>query len=119
VAIGVFMRSSTAEMTARAAGNVPIDWQVELVPGTSADGVAEAMRTAARIVRLSTVGLRCDRWIRGHGRWHRPGDRARQSTGDRSFVYQRLPWQCPPAPRHGRWDFDRPADSRQSSRRAR
>jgi putative ABC transport system permease protein len=56
VAIGIFMRSSAAEMTARAVADLPIDWQVELVPGASADRVAEAMRSAARIVRLATIG---------------------------------------------------------------
>jgi putative ABC transport system permease protein len=56
VAIGAFMRSSAAEMTARATGDVPIDWQVELLPGASADTVAGEMRSAARIARLGTLG---------------------------------------------------------------
>jgi putative ABC transport system permease protein len=56
LAIGIFMQSSAAEMTARATGKVPIDWQVELAPGTPAGGVADAMRAAVRIDRLSTVG---------------------------------------------------------------
>ena len=31
--IGIFMRSSAAEMTRRATEDVPIDWQVEVAPG--------------------------------------------------------------------------------------
>jgi putative ABC transport system permease protein len=54
--LGIFMRSSAAEMTRRATDGVPIDWQVELVPRASADGVAEAMRNAARIAHLAPVG---------------------------------------------------------------
>jgi putative ABC transport system permease protein len=56
VALGAFMRSSAAEMTARATADVPIDWQVELVPGTSVDTIADEMRGAARIARSAIVG---------------------------------------------------------------
>jgi putative ABC transport system permease protein len=56
VALSAFMASSAAEMTARATDNVPIDWQVELVPGASIDNVVEDMRSAARIVRTAIVG---------------------------------------------------------------
>ena len=56
VALGAFMRSSAAEMTAHATSDVPIDWQVELAPGTSAATVGEEMRSAARIARTSLVG---------------------------------------------------------------
>jgi len=56
VALGAFMRSSAAEMTARATADVPIDWQVELVPGTAVDTIADEMRSAARIARTAIVG---------------------------------------------------------------
>jgi putative ABC transport system permease protein len=56
VALSAFMALSAAEMTARATDNVPIDWQVELVPGASIDNVVEDMRSAARIVRTAIVG---------------------------------------------------------------
>ena len=54
--IGIFMRSSAAKMTRHATDGVPIDWQAEVAPGASADGIAEAMRNASRITRLATVG---------------------------------------------------------------
>ena len=50
------MLSSAAEMTARATADVPIDWQVELVPGASVDTIGEQMRSAARIARTAVVG---------------------------------------------------------------
>ena len=56
VALGAFMRSSAAEMTARATANVPIDWQVELVPGTAVSKIVDDMKGAARIARTATVG---------------------------------------------------------------
>jgi putative ABC transport system permease protein len=56
VALGAVMRSSTAEMTANATSDVPIEWQVELTPGTPADTVGEEMRRAARIARAGIVG---------------------------------------------------------------
>ncbi len=55
-AIGIFLQSSAAEMTVRATSRVPIDWQAELVPGTSPDKVIQEMGNAARIVRSTTVG---------------------------------------------------------------
>ena len=58
VALGAFMRSSAAEMTAHATSDVPIDWQVELVPGASLDTVGEEMRSAARIARPRVGRLR-------------------------------------------------------------
>jgi putative ABC transport system permease protein len=56
VSLGVFMQSSAAEMTARAASDVPIDWQVEVAPGASIDSVIGEMQGAARIARTAIVG---------------------------------------------------------------
>ena len=56
VALGAFMRSSAAQMTARATADVPIDWQVEFAPGASVDAIADEMRGAARIARAAVVG---------------------------------------------------------------
>jgi putative ABC transport system permease protein len=56
VALGAFMRSSAAEMTAHATSDVPIDWQAELVPSPSIDTIADEMRSAARIARTAIVG---------------------------------------------------------------
>ena len=56
VALGSFMLSSAARMTARATAEVPIDWQVQLLPGTSEKTVRDAMGTAAPIARDEVVG---------------------------------------------------------------
>src|SRR5882724_1258245 len=56
VALGVFLQSSAAEMTARATNDLPIDWQVELVPGASMDAVVAEMHSAARITQTGIVG---------------------------------------------------------------
>ncbi len=56
VVLGAFMQSSAAEMTARATTDLPIDWQVELVPGASIDAVIAEMRSAAPIAKTAAVG---------------------------------------------------------------
>src|SRR5438552_1654319 len=56
ISLGAFLQSSAAEMTAYATSGVPIDWQVELVPGASVESIVEEMRGAARIARTATVG---------------------------------------------------------------
>src|SRR5438552_17944979 len=56
VSLGAFLQSSAAEMTAYATSGVPIDWQVELVPGTAVESVSEEMRSATRIARMAEVG---------------------------------------------------------------
>ncbi len=55
-ALGVFMQSSAAEMTARATSDLPIDWQVEIVPGGSIDTLISEMHSAARVTRTALVG---------------------------------------------------------------
>ena len=37
VALGIFVQTGAAAMAAHATQGLPIDWQVELVPGTSLD----------------------------------------------------------------------------------
>jgi putative ABC transport system permease protein len=56
VALGAFMRSSAAEMTARATADVPIDWQAEILPAASVETIANEIRAAARITRIAVVG---------------------------------------------------------------
>ena len=56
VALGSFMLSSASQMTARASGNVPIDWQVQLVPGTPQNTVRNAMGAAVQVSKAALVG---------------------------------------------------------------
>src|SRR5260221_10238539 len=42
--IGVFIASSSASMTQRAAANVPVDWQVQVLPGRDGQAGPEALR---------------------------------------------------------------------------
>ena len=57
VALGGFMQLSGARMTARASADVPIDWQVEIVPGASVETVEEGeLRGSAPISRTATLG---------------------------------------------------------------
>ena len=41
--IGTFVASSAASMTQRAATNVPVDWQIQLIPGTDINAVKAAI----------------------------------------------------------------------------
>lgn len=55
--IGVFIASSSASMTQRAAADVPVDWQVQLSPaGTDAKAVAEAIGKSTAYTALEQVG---------------------------------------------------------------
>lgn len=54
--LGTFIQQSAESMTARAIRGVPIDWQVELVPGADIRTVTAAIRAAARISHLEQVG---------------------------------------------------------------
>src|SRR6185503_1149934 len=55
VALGIFVQTGAAAMAAHATRGLPIDWQVELVPGSSADTVLSEMRSAASIAKTATV----------------------------------------------------------------
>ncbi|WP_217478546.1 ABC transporter permease [Pararobbsia alpina] len=54
-ALGAFLAQSTASMTRRAVAGVPVDWQVQLVPGTTVQSVAAAIGKAAAVARLQAV----------------------------------------------------------------
>ncbi|MBN8959206.1 MAG: ABC transporter permease, partial [Rhizobiales bacterium] len=54
--LGLFMHHSAASMTARSIATVPIDWQVELVPGADATGIESAIRNAASARVVEPVG---------------------------------------------------------------
>ncbi len=54
--IGSFIAASSASMTQRAIADVPVDWQVELVPGADVATVTVALGQAARYEALSPVG---------------------------------------------------------------
>jgi putative ABC transport system permease protein len=53
--LGAFLASSTATMTERATSAVPIDWQVEAVPGADAAAIDAAIRKAAQVKALEQV----------------------------------------------------------------
>ncbi len=54
--IGSFIASSTASMTQRAASNVPVDWQVQLSPGTNINTVKSAIDKSTAYSALEEVG---------------------------------------------------------------
>ncbi len=54
--IGVFIASSSASMTQRAAADVRVDWQVQLSPGTDANAVADAIGKSTPYTALEQVG---------------------------------------------------------------
>jgi putative ABC transport system permease protein len=55
-ALGAFLQRSTATMAARALATVPVDWQVELVPGASQADVITKLRKAAPVAKVQAVG---------------------------------------------------------------
>ena len=55
-ALGAFLAQSTASMTRRAVAGVPVDWQVQLVPGTSIDSVAAEIGRTASVRTLHQAG---------------------------------------------------------------
>jgi putative ABC transport system permease protein len=55
-ALGVFIRTSTASMTQRAIATVPIDWQVEMVPGSNPADIQAAVMQAAPVTRGEIAG---------------------------------------------------------------
>ncbi len=54
--IGAFIASSAASMTQRAIMDVPVDWQVQLSPGTDTHTVADAISKATSYTALEEVG---------------------------------------------------------------
>ena len=55
-ALGAFLIASSTSMTRRASDAVPVDWQVELVPGTDLEVVKAAIGHATTISKLKVVG---------------------------------------------------------------
>jgi putative ABC transport system permease protein len=55
-AIGSFITYSGASMTARAIQNVPVDWQVQIVPGVPLDTVKAEVAKATKFTAFETVG---------------------------------------------------------------
>ncbi len=51
-AVGLFLAEASRSMTARSVAAVPIDWQVQLVPGADADAVAQAIGKATQIATI-------------------------------------------------------------------
>jgi len=56
VALGAFIVVSGKQMTRRALEGLPVDWQIQLLPGADAAAIAASARQAARLSRLETVG---------------------------------------------------------------
>ena len=56
VAIGTFTASASSGMTMRAIGGVPVDWQVEILPGTDRAAVIAELHRAARPTASALVG---------------------------------------------------------------
>ncbi|MFW0754204.1 FtsX-like permease family protein [Pseudomonas sp. H11T01] len=54
--LGVFLTQSGASMTARAVREIPVDWQVQRVPGEELAGISMEVAKAARVSRQQTVG---------------------------------------------------------------
>ncbi|MFJ2366352.1 FtsX-like permease family protein [Pseudomonas sp. NPDC087697] len=54
--LGAFLTQSGTSMTARAVREIPVDWQLQLVPGEAVAEISSAAAKAARIDRQQTVG---------------------------------------------------------------
>lgn len=55
-ALGAFLTHSAASMTRRAISGVPVDWQVQIVPGTTTASISRAVEKAVAVAKLQTVG---------------------------------------------------------------
>src|SRR5215813_9379821 len=55
-ALGAFLIASSTSMTRRASDALPVDWQIELVPGTDTDAVKAAIGQAAATSRVQLAG---------------------------------------------------------------
>ena len=55
-ALGAFLTHSASSMTRRAIAGVPVDWQVQIVPGTPVASIDQAVRASAKVSKLQPVG---------------------------------------------------------------
>jgi putative ABC transport system permease protein len=53
--LGIFINASAATMTQRALGDVPIDWQIQLVGGVTADSVEQQLNQTVTVRALDSV----------------------------------------------------------------
>ncbi|MBB3657245.1 putative ABC transport system permease protein [Rhizobium sp. BK650] len=53
--LGAFLQSSAAEMTVRSVSQVPVDWQVQSLPGADHSAVEDATRSAAPVTGLQLI----------------------------------------------------------------
>ncbi len=54
--LGIFINVSASTMTQRALGDVPVDWQIEIVRGGDTASVTKQLRTGARVRTVDPVG---------------------------------------------------------------
>ncbi len=54
--LGVFINASAATMTQRALGDVPVDWQVEVVPGADVNAVQQELQRTGHAKTIEPVG---------------------------------------------------------------
>lgn len=54
--LGIFINGSAASMSRRALGDVPVDWQVQLVPGANAEAVIRELGVSAPYTTLERIG---------------------------------------------------------------
>ena len=54
--LGIFINASASTMTRRALGDVPVDWQIEIVPGADLAAVEEQLNATARVRTIDPVG---------------------------------------------------------------
>jgi len=54
--LGIFINASAATMTRRALGDVPVDWQIELVLGADVAAVEQQLNKSARVRTVDPVG---------------------------------------------------------------
>jgi putative ABC transport system permease protein len=55
--LGTFLSSTTAKMTTRAVGRVPVDWQVQAANGADPAGVLAKVRSQSNVTRALPVGF--------------------------------------------------------------
>ncbi|TAT95976.1 ABC transporter permease (plasmid) [Rhizobium ruizarguesonis] len=53
--LGAFLQSSATEMTARSVAQVPVDWQVQSLPGADHNAVEAAIHSAAPVTGLELI----------------------------------------------------------------